>query len=188
MLEVPGRGELDLTCDEIGSGLPFVLLHGETGPSWAREFGRRLAAAHPARVIVPTLPGFAGTDRPDWLDGPAALGEAVAALLDALELTEVALAGGGLGALAAVELAVLLPRRLARLVLLDGVTCPGDPDPAAAGYKWTVPDQLSAVSTPTLVMLGEDNAYAAAIPSARIKVAPPALLIPSCWEFSLQCV
>ena len=47
-----------------GSGPPVVVLHHSTGnPGWI-PFHEQLAAGH--AVSVPDLPGFGGSERPDW--------------------------------------------------------------------------------------------------------------------------
>jgi len=47
-----------------GSGTPLLVIHGELGvPGWLDSFAQ-LAEHHD--VIVPSLPGFGRSTRPDW--------------------------------------------------------------------------------------------------------------------------
>src|ERR1700722_14081845 len=64
-----GIGPVPVTVTERGEGRPFLVLHGGAGPQSVDGFADLLAAAEPARVIVPTHPGFGGTPRPAGL-GP----------------------------------------------------------------------------------------------------------------------
>src|SRR5260370_15632637 len=50
-----------------GSGTPLLVIHGELGvPGWLDSFAQ-LAEHHD--VIVPSLPGFGRSPRPDWIMG-----------------------------------------------------------------------------------------------------------------------
>ena len=51
-----------------GTGTPLLVLHGELGvPGWLDAY-RDLAETFD--VIVPSLPGYGGSERPDWIMGP----------------------------------------------------------------------------------------------------------------------
>src|SRR5580700_475690 len=78
-----------VTVTERGEGHPFLLLHGGAGPQSVDGFAELLASQEPARVIVPTHPGFGGTPRPEGLDSIRLLGRVYARLLDELGLTGV---------------------------------------------------------------------------------------------------
>jgi 2-succinyl-5-enolpyruvyl-6-hydroxy-3-cyclohexene-1-carboxylate synthase len=110
------------------AGLPLVLLHGFTGTGefWmpvARALARR-------RCIFPDLPGHGRTDAPfppeEWRLDRAA--DALAALLDRLEVDRFALAGYSMGGRLALSLALRHPARVAALALV-GAT-PGIADDA----------------------------------------------------------
>lgn len=100
-----------------GSGTPLVWLHSVEGDLGWRRVHRELAGQ--ATVYVPTLPGYAGSDRPDWLETVADVARYLLWLLDALGLEKVSLAGHGLGGWIAAELAVMCPHVLDRLILID---------------------------------------------------------------------
>ena len=63
-------GTVYLTFTDVGEGRPILLLHGGAGPQSMAGFAQMLTARHPVHVYAPTLPGFNGTPRPDWLTNP----------------------------------------------------------------------------------------------------------------------
>ena len=69
-------------------------------------------------VIVPDMPGYAGSERPDWAREPRDLALILNHLNDALELSDVTLMGTGFGGFFAAEMACANSSRLARLVLV----------------------------------------------------------------------
>lgn len=121
-----------------GSGPAVLVLHDLQG-GWDRApIYDRLAESF--RVIVPSRPGYPGT--------PLAVGrsasaqaEALAALLDGLDIEQAAVVGVGFGGMAAVELARRHPDRVWALVLQDAVVAharvpPGNrPDGAWADVR-----------------------------------------------------
>ena len=70
---VDGVGPVPVTVTEHGAGRPFLLLHGGAGPQSVAEFADLLGPREPARVLVPTHPGFGGTPRPEGLGSMRAL-------------------------------------------------------------------------------------------------------------------
>ncbi len=100
---------------------PFLLLHGGPGPNSVADFGDLLAARTRSRVIVPTHPGFDGTDRPEHLDSVAALARTYAELLERLDVWDVTVIGNSIGGWIATELALLDSARVSGLVLIDSV-------------------------------------------------------------------
>jgi hypothetical protein len=58
------HGPVALCVTEYGSDHPFLLLHGGAGRQSVSSFAEKLAHERRARVIVPTHPGFQGTERP----------------------------------------------------------------------------------------------------------------------------
>ncbi len=108
-----------------GAGAPIVLIHELTRTAWTwLPVARRLAGRHP--VIAPDLRGHGGSDAPlkgydleslalDVLTVMAGRGwgEAVAG-------PPAVIAGHGLGAMVAVEMARLQPASVRALALLDG--------------------------------------------------------------------
>src|ERR1700722_12722667 len=96
-------GSVAISLDDAGEGKPFLLLHGGGGPDTMTRFGQRLAETHPARVLVPTHPGFANTSRPEELDSFRRLALLHVALLDELDLRDVTIVGNSIGGWVTVE-------------------------------------------------------------------------------------
>ncbi|SBT45151.1 alpha/beta fold hydrolase [Micromonospora auratinigra] len=117
-----GTDPIAVHVDEYGTGdAPFLLLHGGAGPQSMTGFAALLAERHPARVLVPTHPGFGGTARPEPLTTVADLARLYADLLEEADLHDVTVVGSSLGGWVAAELALLSSPRVGRLVLLDAV-------------------------------------------------------------------
>jgi len=115
---------------ERGSGEPILAIHGTLG-GWdqglvAAEYLR----VNGFRIIAPSRPGYLGTPLSTGQTF-AQQGDALAALLDVLEIDRIivfAVSGGGP---AGYELAARHPDRVTKLVQVDGVCIPG-PIPRAA--------------------------------------------------------
>lgn len=114
-LEVDGVGPVPVRVDEHGNqraergpGRPVLLLHGGAGPQSVGGFADLLAAATGARVLVPTHPGFGGTERPAALDSARGLAATYAALIEHLDLRELSVVGNSIGGWVAAELAALV--------------------------------------------------------------------------------
>ena len=120
-LSIPGAGEVELVVDEQGDGAPFLLLHGGAGPASMQPFAALLAGRQAARVLAPVHPGFGLTSRPAALDDVRGLAQLYAAYLAELSLEDVTVIGNSVGGWIAVELALLAPARLSRVVLVDAV-------------------------------------------------------------------
>jgi pimeloyl-ACP methyl ester carboxylesterase len=112
---------MSLSFTDHGAGRPVLLLHGGGGPQTVAPWGERLAATRPARVITPTHPGFAGTERPDSLVSIRGLAQAYVGLLDELDLEAVTVVGNSIGGWVAAEMAALGPARVSGYVLVDAV-------------------------------------------------------------------
>jgi pimeloyl-ACP methyl ester carboxylesterase len=128
---VDGIGPVPVTVTERGEGRPFLVLHGGAGPQSVAGWADLLAAKEPARVLVPTHPGFGGTPRPDGLDSIRSLARVYAALLDELGLTGVTVVGNSIGGWIAAEIALLGGPRISGVVLVDaaGLVLAGHPAP-----------------------------------------------------------
>jgi pimeloyl-ACP methyl ester carboxylesterase/mannose-6-phosphate isomerase-like protein (cupin superfamily) len=137
-VEVDGIGKVPVTYSDHGEGRTYVVLHGGAGPVSVAGFADQLAAAGPARVIVPVHPGFGGTDRPDGLDSPASLAKVYAGLLDELDLGEVTVIGNSIGGWIAAELALLGSSRLSGVILVDGVGIDVPDHPVADFFSLTL--------------------------------------------------
>jgi pimeloyl-ACP methyl ester carboxylesterase len=113
---------------EAGAGPPLVLVHGWPQHWWA---WRRLlpALAQERRVICPDLRGLGWSDAPPGAYTKEGWADDLVALLDALELDAVDLAGHDWGGLAAVLAALAAPDR-ARSVTAVSIVHPWPPAPA----------------------------------------------------------
>jgi pimeloyl-ACP methyl ester carboxylesterase len=103
-----------------GSGVPLLIIHGEFGvPGWLDSFAR-LAADY--EVIVPSLPGYGGSTRPDWIMGVRDLAAWVTWFSRDLGLpTPLTAIACSLGGWIAAEIATVAPRFFKRLVLVGAM-------------------------------------------------------------------
>lgn len=113
---------LQLAYTDIGQGAPLLLLHAFplTRAMWQPQI-TALQATH--RLIVPDLRGFGATAAPPGAYMMAQFAADLIALLDQLELPQVALGGLSMGGYIAFELLRQAPERIAALILAD--TRPG---------------------------------------------------------------
>lgn len=134
-----------LTLSDVGTGAPVLLLHGGGGPGTVAPFAPLLAERLGARVLVPTHPGFAGTECPDHLTTIRGLAVLYARLLDELDLDDVTVVGNSIGGWVAQELALLGTPRVGRVVLVDSVGVEVAGHPVADFFALTFPElaQLS---------------------------------------------
>ncbi len=103
-----------------GSGPPLLILHGEFGVAGWIDAYQRLAGSF--RVIVPCLPGYGGSTRPDWIMGVHDLAAWVTWLARDLAIpTPVNLIGFSLGGWAAAEIATVAPQFVKKLVLVGAM-------------------------------------------------------------------
>ncbi|NVO55304.1 alpha/beta fold hydrolase [Rhodobacteraceae bacterium B1Z28] len=108
-----------------GKVAPVVLIHGVgmQSAAWGPQLGALEQSHH---VIALDMPGHGGSDQiPAGSDLPVFL-DWLLAVLDALALDRVNLAGHSMGALIAGGLAVRNPNRVERVALLNGVFCRDD--------------------------------------------------------------
>ena len=102
-----------------GAGARLLVIHHETGnPGWL-PFHEALAASH--EVIAPTLPGWDGTPRGDWMRSPRDLAAVLQLLLDELVVERCALVGLGFGGFLAAEMTAANQARLDGLVLVGAM-------------------------------------------------------------------
>jgi hypothetical protein len=101
--------------------VPVLLLHdvGLSAAMFARELAGACAVGR--RVLAPGLPPFGGSGRPLRGSGPRAQARRLLALLDALRVGRVDVAGWGLGAVVAGSLAKLAPDRVRTASTLGGL-------------------------------------------------------------------
>ena len=115
-IEVAG---LPIQVRRGGDGPSVLVIHHETGnPGWL-EFHSALAASRD--VILPTLPGWDGTERGDWMRSVRDIAAVCSLLLDALGVGDATLVGLGFGGYVAAEMATANQSRLNGLALVNSV-------------------------------------------------------------------
>lgn len=144
-VSLPGAGPVPVTYTERGSGHPFLLLHGGGGLATVEPYADALAAAHPARVITPTHPGFAGTPRPEGLSSISQLAQLYLAVLEELDLTDVTVVGSSIGGWIAAETAAVGSARVSSHVLLNAVGLAIEDRPVVDVFGLT-PAEITALS------------------------------------------
>lgn len=128
MPNVNSTPNLHLTIDDVGAGRPALVLHGGGGPATVAMIAGHLAETR--RAITPTLPGWNGAERPDWLTGIDDLAAVFLHYLEAQDLTDVLVVGSSIGGWIGAEMAVLdTTARITGLVLIDavGIDVAGEP-------------------------------------------------------------
>jgi pimeloyl-ACP methyl ester carboxylesterase len=103
-----------------GRGKPLLVLHGELGvPGWLDSFA---GLAEHSDVIVPSLPGYGQSTRPDWIMGVHDLAAWVTWFARDLDIrTPVKVMGCSLGGWIAAEIAVVAPQFVEKLVLVGAM-------------------------------------------------------------------
>jgi pimeloyl-ACP methyl ester carboxylesterase len=142
---VDGIGSVPVSVTEYGAGRPFLLLHGGAGPQSVQGWADLLAKTEPARVLVPTHPGFGGTPRPESLDSIRALARVYTGLLDELGLTDVVVVGNSIGGWIAAEIALVGSPRVSGVVLVDAAGLVISDYPAPDFFSLTM-DQVADLS------------------------------------------
>ncbi len=138
MIIETGNGHVGV--DDVGTGLPVVLLHGfpHTRALWAQQVA---SLSMRARCIAPDLRGFGASvvDAPWTMEQYAS---DVRALLDALEIERAVLAGLSMGGYVAMACLRAFPERVIGLALLD--TQAGADDDAARAKRDALITQVRA--------------------------------------------
>ncbi len=111
-----GVSGLELRVLRKGEGPPLLVLHDSLGNLGWLPLYERLASSF--SVIVPDLPGYGKSDRPDWARSPRDLAILTLQLLDRLDVDGVTLVGIGFGGFVAAEMATMNQSRFDRLVLV----------------------------------------------------------------------
>jgi pimeloyl-ACP methyl ester carboxylesterase len=103
-----------------GRGKPLLVLHGELGvPGWLDSFAR---LAEHYDVIVPSLPGYGQSTRPEWIMGVHDLAAWVTWFARDLDLrTPVNVIGSSLGGWVAAEIATVAPQFFNKMVLVGAM-------------------------------------------------------------------
>jgi pimeloyl-ACP methyl ester carboxylesterase len=100
-----------------GQGAPLLIVHGEFGaPGWLAAYEQ---LAQHRKVIVPSLPGYGRTKRPDWIMGVHDVAAWIGWLLRDLHIsTPLDVIGFSLGGWISVEMAIAAPQVINRMVLV----------------------------------------------------------------------
>src|ERR1700736_6076970 len=108
-----------------GSGAPLLVLHHDVGTPEQLPFYEALARRF--TVLLPSHPGYDGSERPAWMRSVRDLAVTYQALLAARGLADVSLVGLGFGGWIAAEMATMSPRAFSRLGVGGGggVNAPG---------------------------------------------------------------
>ncbi len=108
------------SCGAAARGAPLLVLHGELGvPAWLDSFAR---LAEHYDVIVPSLPGYGRTTRPDWIMGVHDLAAWVTWLARDLDVrTPVNVIGCSLGGWVAANIATVAPQFIDKMVLVGAM-------------------------------------------------------------------
>jgi pimeloyl-ACP methyl ester carboxylesterase len=103
-----------------GSGGPLLVIHGEFGVAgWLESFAR---LADHYDVVVPSLPGYGRSARPDWIMSVHDLAAWITWFARDLDLrTPVNVIGCSLGGWAAAEIATVAPQFFNKLVLVGAM-------------------------------------------------------------------
>ncbi|MCA2223022.1 alpha/beta fold hydrolase [Nonomuraea aurantiaca] len=143
--------DLPLTLSEAGTGRPVLILHGGGGPATVAGLADHLART--SHAIVPTHPGWDGTDRPGWFTGIDDLALAYLHYLHDRQLSDVLVIGSSLGGWTAAEMAVRdTAGIITGLVLIDPVGVHVEAEPirdffaldarGVAEYSWHDSDRF----------------------------------------------
>jgi len=109
--------DVDLEVERRGAGPPLVLLDDEEGltresplvDEWAKSF----------EVIIPSMPGFGRSSRPNWIETMDDIAYIMLDFLDQAGIEDATLVGFSLGGWLAAEMATKNVTRIARLALVD---------------------------------------------------------------------
>lgn len=124
-----GSGEVEYVRQ--GDGSPVLVFHGALGGyDQAALLGERCLDAG-MEVIAPSRPGYLRTPLADGIT-PEQQADRMGALLESLDIPQVAVLGVSAGAPAAVQFAVRHPQRVRALVLISPMLTRGLPEGASA--------------------------------------------------------
>jgi 3-oxoadipate enol-lactonase len=110
--------DAELYYECAGAGPPLLLIHGlgSSGADWAFQ---REPFARACTLILPDLRGAGRSSKPSGPYSIALFAADLWALLDALAIESVALLGFSLGGAVAIEMALLRPARVRRLIVCN---------------------------------------------------------------------
>ncbi len=112
--------EITVELRRGGKGVPLLVIHGELGVAgWLDSFAR---LAEHYDVIVPSLPGYGQSTRPDWIMGVHDLAAWVTWFARDLDLrSPVNVIGCSLGGWIAAEIATVAPQFVNKMVLVGAM-------------------------------------------------------------------
>ena len=119
---IPVAG-VSMQVSRAGAGSPLLILHHDIGtldrPAFYDALARRFT------VLVPTLPGYDGSQRPDWMrhvrDAAALQQWLLGEIAETRAAGTVSVVGLGFGGWIAAEMASLAPRAFRKLVLVGAM-------------------------------------------------------------------
>jgi pimeloyl-ACP methyl ester carboxylesterase len=113
------RSTIDYDVVGPATGHPVLWLHGLYGPGADMPVIERLAERY--RLLVPTFPGFAHSERPDECDSADDLVHLSLGLLEREGVQDATVIGCSFGGWIAAEAAVWRPERIGRMILVDAL-------------------------------------------------------------------
>lgn len=102
-----------------GRGAPLLVLHHDVGTLEHLPFYEALARQF--TVLLPSHPGYDGSERPAWMRSVRDVAVTYQALLASREVADVSVVGLGFGGWIAAEMATMAPRALRRLILVGAM-------------------------------------------------------------------
>lgn len=181
-------GGRQLAWRSYGEGPPLLLVNGyaATAADWDPSFLAALARSH--RVICPDNRGLGRSELGDLAGEPLTIDSMATdmeALLDALEVERLPVAGWSMGGMIAQRLALRAPPRVEALVLLatdpgGGATVAGDAEAWArltdtSGTPREQASRLISLLFPPAVAAGIDRDFGDLVAAARAELSPAAL-------------
>jgi pimeloyl-ACP methyl ester carboxylesterase len=136
-------GPFEIETLRVGAGRPILLIHGINPIHADSPFLAKLAARN--EIIAPSHPGFGGSALPPDFDTMYDLVNLYLAVLDQMPSDDVTVIGFSFGGWIAAELAVVAPKHLGRLILVDpvGIKLGGREDRDIAHFFNTDPGELN---------------------------------------------
>lgn len=138
-------GGIKIELERRGKGRPLLLLLGEEALETEAEFVEELSRTH--EVIIPSPPGFGGSERPLWMTNAHDIAFVWLDLVDRLKLAGTTVLGFSLGGWIAAEMASMDDSSISKLVLVDpyGVKLGGPTDRDIADIWLMHPDKVMAL-------------------------------------------
>lgn len=124
---------IELGTGHAATAAPLVFVHGLSG-CWANWLEQLPVFASEHHVLAPDLPGFGHSPMPAEQISISGYARLLERLLDELGIDAATVVGNSMGGFIAAELAIAVPQRVERLVLVSaaGLSTAGDPRPTRA--------------------------------------------------------